>query len=154
MTFASPPALTSLPFSTITQRFQMGQSITDLYCKDLQYLVCDSEAMFNFILRLLSDFFQILVAGTRFLFFQIISWHIQKKKKLQQKSLEHFIFMQLSSYVKCRRPSVFIGSFICKWLLGVIEFIIRIQMARIAKMAPWKQKIESRNIQDLEVENL
>lgn len=31
-------------------------------------------------------------------------------------------------------------------LLGVIEIIIRIQMAKIAKMAHWKQKIESRTI--------
>lgn len=37
-------------------------------------------------------------------------------------------------------------------LLQVIELIIRIQVARIVKMAPWKHKIESRHVQDLELE--
>lgn len=74
-------ALIYLLFSTITQGFQMGWSITDLFCKDSQYLGYDSEAIFNFTLRLLSDFFQTLVAGTRLIFYQTVTWHIQKKKK-------------------------------------------------------------------------
>lgn len=42
---------------------------------------CDSGAMFNFTLSLLSDFFQALAVGARSYFIQVATLHVQKRKK-------------------------------------------------------------------------
>ena len=63
VTFAIPPTpapsepLVHLPFSMITQRFLRVLELWRSLLLGLKYLGCDFEAMFNFTLSLLSDFF-------------------------------------------------------------------------------------------------
>lgn len=78
-----PQRLACLPFSMITQKFLTVLEHWWSLLLGLESLGCDSGSMFNFTLSLLSDFFPGLGCWDQtYFFFQVVTLHVQKKKKL------------------------------------------------------------------------